>query len=120
MSPPNDEPPPNDRKLRFISFAIHATRGTLRNRQTRCQVMFWIVIAAVVMLVLGATFLVPVLDPRVRPGRFIFYWAACAWITVTAVLLAILDLLMVRAEAREEKRRLARAIIQQAEGNNAD
>lgn len=120
MIPPNDEPPPNDRQLRIISFASHAARGILRSRQTRRQAMFWIVIAAVVMLFLGATFLAPVLDPHVRPGWFIFYWAACAWITVTAILLAILDLLMVRAEAREEKRRLAREIIQEAEGDHAD
>ena len=57
------------------------------------------------MLFCGATFLAPVLDPKTRPGWFIFYWLACAWVTVTAVLLAIFDLLLVRAQARRRKAR---------------
>ena len=60
--------------------------------------MFVVVIVALVMLFLGSTFLAPVLDPKVRPGWFIFYWAVCAWVTVTAVLLAVFDLLLVRAQ----------------------
>ena len=120
MIPPNDERPPNDRKLRIASFATHATRGILRDRQTRRKVMFWIVIAALVMLFLGATFLGPVLDPRVRPGWFILYWLACAWVTVTAVLLALLDLLQVRLQAREEKQRLGREIVEKDEEGDAD
>ena len=107
MIPPNDERPPDERKLRIASFATHATRGILRDRETRRQVMFWTVLVAVVMLFLGATFLAPWLDPHARPGWFILYWLACAWITVTAVLLAIFDLLVVRVQAREQKRRLA-------------
>lgn len=117
---PNDERPPDERKLRIASFATHATRGILRNRQTRRQVMFWTVIGALVLLFLGATFLASVLDPRVRPGWFICYWLACAWITVTAVLLAIFDLLAVRIQAREEKRRLAREIVEEGEESDAD
>ena len=120
MIPPNEERPPDERKLRIASFATHATRGILRDRQTRRQVMFWTVIAAVVMLFVGATFLAPVLDPRVRPGWFILYWLGCAWITVTAVLLAILDLLQVRLQAREEKRRLSREIVEEDEEDDAD
>ncbi len=117
MIPPNEERPPGDRKLRIASFATHATRGILRDRQTRRQVMFWTVLVAVVLLFLGATFLAPMLDAHARPGWFILYWLACAWITVTAVLLAIFDLLVVRGQAREEKRRLDRKM---AEEDDAD
>ncbi len=120
MIPPNDERPPEERKLRIASFATHATRGILRDRQTRRQVMFWTVIVAVVLLFLGATFLAPILDPRVRPGWFILYWLACAWITVTAVLLALFDLLQVRVQGRAERRRLAEEIRKQAEKGDAD
>ncbi len=120
MIPPNDERPPEERKLRIASFATHATRGVLRDRQTRRQVMFWTVIAALVMLFVGATFLASVLDPRIRPGWFILYWLACAWVTVTAVLLALLDLLQVRLQTREEKRRLARAMAEREEAGDAD
>lgn len=102
MIPPNDERPPNERNLRIASFATQAARGVLRDRTMRRQAMFWTVIGAVVMLFLGATFLAPWLDPRVHPGWFMFYWLACAWITATAVLLAIPDLLVVRVQARDE------------------
>jgi hypothetical protein len=112
-----DRPPPEQKKLRITSFATHATLGILRDRQTRRQVMFWTMLVAVVMLFLGATFLAPVLDAHVRPGWFILYWLACTWITVTAVLLAIFDLLVVRMQAREDKRRLNREMT---EGSDAD
>jgi len=104
MKPPNEEPPPEEKKLRFASFAIHAARGLVRDQQTRRMTMFIIVIVALVLLFLGSTFLGPVLDPKVHPGWFIFYWAVCAWVTMTAVLLAIFDLLLVRAQARAARR----------------
>ena len=110
MTSPQDTPPPNEKKLRFVSFAIHAARGLVRDQNTRRTTMFWTVIVAVVMLFCGATFLAPWLDPQVRPGWFIFYWLACAWVTVTVVLLAIFDLLLVRVQARAAKRRLAQEI----------
>lgn len=113
-------PPPNEKKLRFVSFAIHATRGLLRDQIARRKTMFWIVIAAVLMLFCGATFLAPWLDPRVRPVWFILYWLACAWLTVTAVLLALLDLLQVRVRARAEKRALAQKIVAPREADDAD
>jgi protein-S-isoprenylcysteine O-methyltransferase Ste14 len=107
MSLPNEEPPPNEKKLRLGSFSLHAARGLVRDQQTRRRTMLAVVIVALVMLFLGSTFLAPVLDPHVRPGWFIFYWAVCAWITMTAVLLAIFDLLLVRAQGRAAKRSLA-------------
>jgi hypothetical protein len=104
MKSPNDEPSPNERKLRFASFAVHATRGLVRDQQTRRVTMLILVIVALVMLFLGATFLTPALNPRLRPGWFLFYWAVCAWVTVTAALLALFDLVLVRAQARKERR----------------
>ena len=115
MIPPNDEPPPNEKKLRFASFAVHATRGVIRDQNMRRKTMFAITLVAVVMLFCGATFLAPVLDPHLRPGWFIFYWAVCAWITLTVVLLALLDLLLVRAQARAERRKLAERLGEEDE-----
>jgi len=112
-----DTPSPNEKKLRIVSFATHAARGLVRDHTTRRKTMFWIVLGAVLMLFCGATFLAPWLDPKVRPGWFMFYWLACAWITVTAVLLALLDLLLVRAQGREEKRRLAREVVERDESS---
>jgi hypothetical protein len=107
MIPPNDERPPNQRSLRIAPFSAHAARGLLHDQTMRRKAMFWTVIAAVAMLFFGSTFLAPALDPRTYPARFILYWVACAWLTVTVVLLAIFDLLMVRAQARAEKGALA-------------
>jgi hypothetical protein len=110
MIPPNEKRPPKQRSLRIASFVTHATRGLLRDQTMRRKTMFWTVIVAVVMLFSGATFLAPVLDPKTRPGWFVFYWLACVWVTVTVVLLAVFDLLLVRVQARDEKRALARKI----------
>ena len=66
--------------------------------------MFAVMLGALVMLFLGATFLDAWL--REHPVFFILYWLTCAWITLTALLLAFYDLLMVRAAARRERRRL--------------
>lgn len=66
--------------------------------------MFYSVLIALVLLFAGAT----LLDGKLRahPVAFLLYWAACAWVTVLAVLLAIFDLLLVRAAARRERRRM--------------
>ena len=119
MIPPNDEPPPDKQRLRIASFAAHTARGLVRDQTMRRKAMFWTIIVAVVMLFLGATFLAPSLDPKVRPGWFILYWLACAWVTVTVVLLAFFDLLLVRVQARAEKRRLALKIAGRSEEDDA-
>ena len=106
MMPPEDVPTPNEKRLRIAPFALQAARGLVRDQRSRRMTMSGLVLSAVVLLFLGATFLAPVLDPHVRPGWFIFYWAVCAWITLTAVLLALFDLLIVRAEARAARRSL--------------
>jgi hypothetical protein len=115
MIPPNDEAPPKQRQLRMISFATHATRGLVRDQNTRRKTMFVVVLLAVMMFFVGATFLAPVLNPRERPGWFILYWLACAWLTATAVLLAIFDLLMVRVQGRGVKRALAKRLTRKEE-----
>ncbi len=120
MNLPNDEPPPPQKKLRSASFAVHATRGVLRDQTMRRKAMFAITLVAVVLLFCGATFLAPALDPHARPGWFLFYWAVCAWITMTAVLLAIFDLLVVRAQGRAARRTLAQKYAEAAEGKDAD
>jgi hypothetical protein len=120
MSSPPDTPPPDEKKLRVASFAIHATRGLLRDQSARRWTMFGLVCAALGLLSGGATFLGPVLDPRSRPGWFIFYWFVCGWITATAALLAVFDLLLVRAQARAVKRALAEQISAPPKANDAD
>lgn len=118
MTLPNEEP--NEKKLRVASFAAQAARGLVRDRTMRRKTMFVVVLVALVMLFCGATFLAPVLDPQERPGWFIFYWAVCAWLTVTAVLLALFDLLLVRAEGRAERKGLAQKLAEREPEGDAD
>jgi len=120
MTLPNDKRPPKQRSLRIASFATHATRGLLRDQTMRRKTMLWTVIVALIMLFCGATFLAPVLDPKTRPGWFIFYWLSCAWMTATVVLLTIFDLLLVRVRARDEKRALTRTIEEARQSKDAD
>jgi hypothetical protein len=94
------ETPPPEKKLRLGSFAIHATRGLLRDQNSRRKTMAVCVVVAVLMLVAGLTVLRPWLNPHEHAARFIFYWFACAWETLLVFLLALLDLLMIRADAR--------------------
>jgi undecaprenyl pyrophosphate phosphatase UppP len=99
---------PNDKNLKVPSFAAHSARGILRDQRTRRRWMFVILLAAVVIVLAGATVLQEWLDPHEHFARFLFYWFVCAWFTVTAVLLAIFDMLAVRAQGRAERRELER------------
>jgi small-conductance mechanosensitive channel len=99
---PNDSP--EEKPLRATSFAVHATRGLIRDQSTRRKAMFLLLIIAMILLFAGSTFLQSLLNWHEHPGRFIFFWAVCAWITLTAMLLAVFDLLMVRLEARKTER----------------
>ena len=98
-----------------IRFIIQVSKGLVREQSARRSVMFFAVIAALVLLFLGATFLDRWL--REHPLIFLIYWAACAWVTLLAVLLALFDLLMIRAAAAREKRELARRL---REGRDLD
>jgi len=91
-------------RLRIVSFAIHSARGVIRDQSTRRWVMFITLLLAMLMLFCGTTFLQPLLSPREHPGWFLLFWVTCAWLTLTAFLLALFDLLMVRAQDRAARR----------------
>ena len=93
-------------QLRIVSFAIHSARGVIRDQSTRRWVMFITLVIAMLMLFCGTTVLQPLLSPREHPGWFAFFWLACAWLTLTALLLALFDLLMLRARDRTARKTL--------------
>ena len=95
---------PETKPLRTVSFVVHATRGVIRNQTTRRKTMFAVLMIALVLLFSGWTFLASMLNPQEHPMRFILFWFICAWLTLTAILLAVFDLLMVRLEARKAQR----------------
>ena len=96
--------PENRRSLRIVSFALHATRGVIRDQSTRRWTMFAVLIVAMVLLFGGTTFLQPFLSPHEHPAWFILFWLACAWLTLLALLLAVFDLLMSRIQSRSGRR----------------
>lgn len=85
---------------------IHASRGVLRDQRTRRKVMVILLALALLLLILGGTFLAPFLNPREHLVWSLCFWIVCIWLTLTAMLLAIFDLLMVRLEARRAERAL--------------
>jgi hypothetical protein len=91
-------------RLRIVSFAIHSARGVIRDQSTRRWVMFITLVIAMLMLFCGTTFLQPLLSPREHPGWFLLFWLACAWLTLTALLLALFDILTVRAQGRAARK----------------
>jgi len=61
---------------------------------------------ALLLLISGFTFLQPALNPQEHPWRVLFFWIVCIWLTFTALLLALFDLLIVRLQARRTEREL--------------
>src|SRR3954452_16885273 len=108
---------PPEKRLKVAPFAIHATRGLLRDQKSRRRTMAVTIVVAVVLLVTGLTVLRPWLNPHEHPWRFILFWLACVWETVLAILLAIFDLLLARARDREARKALREQI---AEGSRPD
>jgi hypothetical protein len=99
-------------RLKIVSFAIHTARGLIRDQTTRRWTMFITLLVAMLMLFAGSTFLQGLLSPHEHPGWFIVFWLVCAWLTVTALLLAIFDLLMVRVRSRMTRKDLRETLEQ--------
>jgi protein-S-isoprenylcysteine O-methyltransferase Ste14 len=115
------ETPPPRKSFWMVPFTIHATRGLLRDQQARRKTMAVSMGVAIVLLVAGLTMFQSWLDPHEHPWRFILYWLACAWETVLVLLLALLDLLLVRAQARAARKALQQQISRspgQADGKS--
>ena len=96
--------PSEERKLRLLSFATHATRGLIRDQRARRKVLLATLLGALGLIIVGTTFLREVLDHREHPVWFVVFWFACAWLTVLTLLLALFDLLIVRAQGRAARK----------------
>src|SRR5260370_2186222 len=97
---------PDEKRLRTTSFVVHATRGVIRDQNTRRKAMLVLLMLALLLLISGFTFLQPALNPQEHPWRVILFWIVCIWLTFTAMLLALFDLLVLRLEARRAERAL--------------
>ena len=104
-----------EKELQRVSFIIHAARGVLRDQKTRRKSMVLLLALAVLMLLAGFTVLQSFMNPREHPWFVILFWVACVWLTFTAMLLALFDLLILRLEAR----RAQRALREKLEGSGS-
>jgi len=95
---------PEEKQLQATSFIVHATRGVIRDQRTRRKAMVFLLALAVLLLILGGTVLAPWLNPREHLLGALVFWLGCIWLTLTALLLAIFDLVIVRLEARRGQR----------------
>jgi hypothetical protein len=93
-----------EKRLETTSFVVHATRGVIRDQKTRRKAIAFLLATAVLLLLLGGTLLAPFLNPREHLWGTLFFWIACIWLTLTATLLAIFDLLAVRLAAKRAER----------------
>ena len=97
---------PDEKRLRTTSFIVHATRGVIRDQNTRRKAMLFLLVLALLLLISGFTFLQSALNPQEHPWRVILFWIVCIWLTFTALLLALFDLLVLRLQARRADRAL--------------
>lgn len=95
----------------MFKLVLQLSQAFIRDAHARRTLMFYGVIIALGLLFCGSTFLDSYLREHVI--FFVGYWAICAWVTLFVVLLAVFDMLILRAAARAEKRRLAREILRE-------
>ncbi len=94
---------------RMFRLIMLLTKGVLRDTRLRRNVMMWVMLAAMLMLFLGS-WLIADEWARQHPWLYLFYWLACAWLTLTGVMLALFDILIIRATARIMRRKLEQDI----------
>ena len=97
---------PPEKRLAVAPFTIHATRGLLRDQKSRRKLMAVSIAIALFLLVTGLTVFRSWLDPHEHPWRVVLFWLACAWETMLAILLALYDLLLMRAQERAARKAL--------------
>src|SRR2546423_10945418 len=111
--------PPANRPW-IMQCIMQATRGLVRDERTRRKTMAILIAVAVAMVAVGLTGLRSWLEPRDHAGRFIFFWFACAWVTLTALLLALLDMLTIRARGRQARKDLREDVSKRANSKSAE
>ncbi len=110
---PGNRPARADSRPRPAGFwreVLGYTRGLIVDQRLRWQTMFYLIIAAMVMVFVGAVFF---FDWREHPWRFIWYWMVVGGLTLLVSLLAFYDLLLTRLQHRRLQRELQRRMLEQ-------
>lgn len=90
------------------------SKGIIRDQTMRRKMMFWVMLAAIIMFSAGWAFIT---DQWIRenPWLGIGYYLVCAWLLLTAMLLALMDILVLRAIHRAARRKIERDLIKREE-----
>jgi hypothetical protein len=95
--------------VRSIKFILAYTLGLIRDSRARRQTMFYTTLGSVLLLFVGSVLIDRTL--KEHPLWFIAWWGTCAWLMIASLLLAVFDILMIRAAARRARRKLARKVL---------
>jgi hypothetical protein len=92
-----------------VRTILQLTRAIIGDSRSRRSMMFYSSLGSVVMVFVGAV----VIDGTLRQHliAFVLWWAACAWLMLASLLLAVFDILLIRAAGRRARRDLARTIL---------
>lgn len=93
-------------------------RLLLADPALRRQAMFGSIGAAVLLLAIGAFLAWDALENR--PLAFVLFWGVTAWLTVTAMLLAIYDVLLSFRAGRSARRSLERKLLESRRDDETD
>ena len=95
-----------------IEFVLLVAKGLIRSQHTRRQIMFYTLIAAMLMLFAGGTFLQGWL--RENLVILVAWWFVCGFLTIFAALLALFDILLLRIAARHARREMEQEMLREA------
>jgi drug/metabolite transporter (DMT)-like permease len=88
-------------KMNWFAFAMTAARALLQYRETRRKIIFYTIIAVLAVFALGNWPLAAWLEDH--PMRFLFYWAACAFLAIFLFLLGLYDFLSMMKDYKGHK-----------------
>ncbi len=116
MSEPEPSPIPRPRspaRRGFVSMILQYTRGLVFDQHLRRQTMFYMVLGAMFMFLVGDVILAAWL--RENLARFVVWWLVCGWLTIGSALLAMYDLLLLRVQHRLARRELRERLLKRAD-----
>ena len=90
------------------------TKGIIRDLRLRRLMMFWVMMTAMIMLFVGSVWMSDQWA-REHPWLYLFYWLLCAWLTLLGMMLALMDILVLRATQRAAREVLEQQIFQDAD-----
>ena len=92
------------KKMSWAAFSMVAARAILQMRETRRKLISYVIIALLVVFAVGTWPLANWLEAHAL--RFLFYWAACAFLAIFLFLLGLYDFLSIMKDYKDQKKEL--------------